>query len=328
MKRTLMTFAHLHRRWLAHALLGVAALALPAARAQPEAPPVRAVEVAPRVWFVQGMAALGSPANRNFISNAGFVVTDEGVVVIDALGSPALARELLQEVRRVTAQPVRHVILTHYHADHAYGLQVLRDAGATIWAHPAAREYLNSDAAERRLETSRQELAPWIDADTKLVVPTRWTEGEETAIRLGGTELVLRHLGPAHTPEDLAVWVPSAGALFVGDLVFRGRVPFVGQADSRRWIASLERLIAFAPRIVLPGHGPASESPLADLQLTRDYLLYLRRTMGAAAKAMEPFDEAYERTDWSRFAHLPLFKAANRMNAYNTYLLMEQQGEP
>jgi len=63
----------------------------------------------------------------------------------------------------------------------------------------------------------------------------------------------------------------------------------------------------------------------ADLQLTRDYLAYLRKTMGAAARDMEPFEEAYARTDWSRFEHLPLFKAANRMNAYNTYLLMERQ---
>lgn len=290
------------------------------------AQPVKAVPVAERVWFVQGGAALGSPANRNFISNAGFVVTDDGVVVIDALGAPALAEELLAEIRRVTPLPVRHVILTHYHADHIYGLQVFKAAGATIIAHPAAREYLNSETAGQRLEASRTELAPWIDARTRLVPADRWLEADETVLTLGGTELRIRHLGPAHTAEDLAVYVPSAGALFVGDLVFRGRIPFVGQADSRRWIASLERLIGFAPKLVVPGHGPVSTAPLVDLQLTRDYLVHLRRTMGEAAQAMEPFDEAYAKTDWSRFEHLPLFRAANRMNAYNTYLLMEQQG--
>jgi glyoxylase-like metal-dependent hydrolase (beta-lactamase superfamily II) len=287
---------------------------------------VKAVPVAERVWFVQGGAALGSPANRNFISNAGFVVTDDGVVVIDALGAPALAEELLAEIRRVTPLPVRHVILTHYHADHIYGLQVFKAAGANIIAHPAAREYLNSETAGQRLEASRTELAPWIDARTRLVPADRWLEADETVLTLGGTELRIRHLGPAHTAEDLAVYVPSAGALFVGDLVFRGRIPFVGQADSRRWIASLERLIGFAPKLVVPGHGPVSTAPLADLELTRDYLVHLRRTMGEAAQAMEPFDEAYAKTDWSRFEHLPLFRAANRMNAYNTYLLMEQQG--
>jgi glyoxylase-like metal-dependent hydrolase (beta-lactamase superfamily II) len=114
--------------------------------------------------------------------------------------------------------------------------------------------------------------------------------------------------------------------MFAGDLVFRGRIPFVGQADSRQWIASLGRLIDFKPRVVVPGHGPVSSEPLADLQLTRDYLLHLRRTMLAAATQLEPFEEAYAKADWSRFEHLPLFRAANRMNAYNTYLLLEQQG--
>jgi len=114
--------------------------------------------------------------------------------------------------------------------------------------------------------------------------------------------------------------------LFAGDLMFRGRIPFVGQADSRQWIASLNRLIELKPQVVITGHGPASTDALADLELTRDYLSYLRKAMGDAARELEPFDEAYARTDWSRFEHLPLFKAANRMNAYNTYLLMEQQG--
>ncbi len=64
----------------------------------------------------------------------------------------------------------------------------------------------------------------------------------------------------------------------------------------------------------------------ADLTLTRDYLVFLRKSMGEAAENMDPFDEAYAKTDWSRFEKMPLFQAANRMNAYNTYLLMEQQG--
>jgi hypothetical protein len=67
---------------------------------------------------------------------------------------------------------------------------------------------------------------------------------------------------------------------------------------------------------------------MVDITMTRDYLLYLRKTMGEAAKNMEPFEEVYAKTDWSRFESIPLFRVANRMNAYNTYLLMEQQGEP
>jgi hypothetical protein len=67
-----------------------------------------------------------------------------------------------------------------------------------------------------------------------------------------------------------------------------------------------------------------SSSARADLQLTRDYLVHLRQSMGQAAQDMEPFEEAYARTDWSRYEALPLFRAANRINAYNTYLLMER----
>jgi glyoxylase-like metal-dependent hydrolase (beta-lactamase superfamily II) len=284
--------------------------------------------VVPGVWFFQGVPALGSAANRNFISNAAFVVTDDGVIVIDALGSPRLAEEMLSEIRRVTTQPVRHVIATHYHADHVYGLQTFQAAGASIVAHATAREYLNSDTAQLRLQASREELAPWVDAQTRLVPADRWIEGDELVLRSGSFDFVIRRVGPAHTPEDLVVFVPKLGVLFSGDLFFRGRIPFVGQADSRQWIRSLERLMEFKPRLVVPGHGPVSQDPLADLQLTRDYLVHLRRTMGEAARNLEPFDEAYQKADWSRFETLPLFRAANRMNAYNTYLLMEQQGGP
>ena len=80
-------------------------------------------------------------------------------------------------------------------------------------------------------------------------------------------------------------------------------------------------------RTIVPGHGPASTSAVADLRLTRDYLQHLRQTMGEAARNLEPFEEAYAKADWSAFAHLPLFKAANRINAYNTYLLMEHEAK-
>ena len=286
---------------------------------------LRARSVAPGVWMVQGEAAMGSAANRNFISNASFVVTDEGVVVIDALGSPALAEELIAQIRSVTAQPIRHVIVTHYHADHIYGLQAFKAAGATITAHAAGRDYIGSDTARLRLEASRQELFPWIDDKTHVVAADRWLDREETSLRVGSIDFRIRHVGPAHTAEDLVVHVPQLGVLFAGDLFFQGRIPFVGQADSRQWIESLTQLIGFSARIVIPGHGPPSTDALADLTLTRDYLLHLRKTMGDAARELEPFDEAYAKADWSRFERMPLFKAVNRMNAYNTYLLMEQQ---
>lgn len=287
-------------------------------------PPMRALEAAPGCWYVQGLSELGSRDNQNFISNAGFIVTSESVVVIDALGSPRLAERLLAEIARVTPRKVSHVVLTHYHADHIYGLQVFERAGAQIIAHEGAREYLHSDTARLRLQASRDELAPWIDEQTRLVPATRWIKAREE-LTVGDTRLVLQPVGAAHTPEDLVVHVPKARLLYAGDLVFRSRIPFVGQADSRNWILSLERLLEFDARVIVPGHGPVSTEARQDIQLTRDYLIHLRQAMGEAARDMTPFDEAYEAADWSRFEHLPLFNAANRMNAYNTYLLMEHE---
>jgi glyoxylase-like metal-dependent hydrolase (beta-lactamase superfamily II) len=283
-----------------------------------------ASQVSASAWYVEGASALGSPANQNFISNAAFVVTPAGVVVIDALGSPALATRLIAEVKKVTAKPITHVVVTHYHADHIYGLQVFKAQGARIVAHRAARVYLNSDTARLRLEASRQQLAPWVNDETHLVEADDWIEGEKM-LEVGGVLFELKPVGPSHTPEDLAVYLPSEKVLFAGDLVFRSRIPFVGQADSRHWIVALDQLLAFDTKVIVPGHGPVSVEARKDMQLTRDYLVYLRTSMGQAAKNMEPFEDAYKATDWSQFEHLPLFRVANRMNAYNTYILLEQE---
>ena len=280
--------------------------------------------VSARTWFVQGQSAMGSAANENFISNAGVVVGDKAVMVVDALGSPHLATLLNEAIRRITPLPITHVVVTHYHADHIYGLQVFKAQGAQVLAHASASEYINSDTARLRLQASREELFPWIDETTQVVSPDV-TLDKRRVIDLGGVQAVLLHAGPAHTPEDVMVQVPSEGVLFAGDLVFRGRVPYVGQADSAQWVAALEQLLSLKPNTLVPGHGPLSRQPQEDLRQVRDYLQYLRQAMGEAAANLEPFDEAYARADWRRFEAMPLFQVVNRMNAYNTYLLMERQ---
>ena len=93
---------------------------------------MKLIQVAPQSYYVEGASALGSQENKNFISNAGVVIAPEGVVVIDALGSPALAEMLVAEIKKLTPKTIQHVIVTHYHADHVYGLQVFADLGAKI----------------------------------------------------------------------------------------------------------------------------------------------------------------------------------------------------
>ncbi|ODV03361.1 MAG: MBL fold metallo-hydrolase [Thiobacillus sp. SCN 63-57] len=286
--------------------------------------PMKLVRLGVHSYFVQGQSGAASSENQGFMSNAGFVVTRDGVVVFDALASPPLAEKLLGLIRTVTKQPIKRVIVSHYHADHFYGLQVFKAQGAEIWAQRAAEGATRTEDAARRLAQRKEALFPWVDDDTRLLEADHFVEGD-TEFGMGGLHFTLRHVGPAHSSEDLAMLVKEDGVLYAGDVVFRGRVPFVGDADSRAWIAALDKLIAVHPRILVPGHGAPSRTPRADLVFTRDYLSYLRSSMGKAARNLVPFDEAYEKTDWSKYRAMPAFNEANRVNAYNQYLRLETE---
>ncbi|MHB1186480.1 MBL fold metallo-hydrolase [Thiobacillus sp.] len=299
---------------------------LPAASAGNEVAgvPMEVVKLGPHSYFVQGQSGAASSANEGFMSNAGFVVTRDGVVVFDALGSPPLAQKLVGLIRTITRQPIRRVVVSHYHADHFYGLQVFKVMGAEIWAHRLAEGATRTEEAAQRLAQRREVLFPWVDEKTQLLEADRFVEGDMD-FEMGGVNFALRHVGPAHSSEDLALMVKQDGVLFAGDLVFRGRVPFVGDADSGSWIAALDKLIALKPKVLVPGHGAHSRNPGADLVFTRDYLKFLRTHMGKAARDLVPFEEAYEKTDWSKYRNMPAFDEANRTNAYNQYLRLEQE---
>ena len=306
------------------ALLCLALLPAAWARAEPATVPMEAVQLGPHSYFVQGLPGAASSENEGFMSNAGFVVTRDGVVVFDALASPPLAEKLVSLIRKITDQPIKRVIVSHYHADHFYGLQVFKALGAEIWAHRLAEGATRTEEAALRLAQRKEVLFPWVDDDTQLLEADRFL-GDEMDFEMGGVDFALRHVGPAHSSEDLAMLVKQDGVLYAGDLVFRGRVPFVGDADSRAWIAALDKLIALDPKVLVPGHGAPSHAPRSDLVFTRDYLQYLRDQMGPAARKLVPFEEAYEQTDWSKYRDMPAFDEANRINAYNQYLRLEQE---
>lgn len=285
---------------------------------------MKATRVGTHSYYIQGLSGAASIENQGFMSNAGFVVTRKGVVVFDTLGTPPLAEKMLGIIRKITKQPVRIVIVSHYHADHYYGVQVFKEQGAEIWAHRNAEGQTRTENAALRFAQRKEVLFPWVNENTKLTEPDKFLEGD-TDFELGGVHFNIRHVGPAHSDEDLAMLVREDRVLFAGDLVFKGRVPFVGEADSKAWLNSLDKLIALKPRVMVPGHGAASTTPLKDLTLTRDYLNFVRGEMGKAVDDLITFEEAYTRTDWSRYRNMPAFEEANRPNAYNTYLLMEQE---
>ena len=282
------------------------------------------VQVAPHSWYVLGKAGMASAANEGFMSNAGFVVTDEGVVVLDALGTPVLGEQLIGEIEKITDKPIKLVIISHYHADHYYGLQAFKERGIEVWAHQAGEPILNSEDALARLEQRRADLFPFVDEKTQPTPADRWLDDDGAEIRLGGVTMRVIYVGPTHSPDDVVLHVVEDDLVFAGDLLFRGRVPFVGNADTRGWLKALDRLLEIDAKVLVPGHGPVSKNPQADLVMTRDYLRFLRDELGKAVEEMKSFDEAYDDIDWSAWEKLPAFREANRLNAYNVFIQMEQ----
>ena len=276
-------------------------------------------------WYVQGKAGIATD-NAGFISNAGVVITDAGVVVFDALGTPSLAWKLVQKIREITDKPIVKVVVSHYHADHIYGLQVFKELGAEIIAPEGVYEYLDSDAASSRLEERQLSLDPWVNEDTHIVKPDRIIDKGET-FSLGGIQFTLNVIGSAHSDGDMTLYVENDRVLYTGDIIFEGRVPFLGSNNTKHWLETLQRMETAKLKALVPGHGPAAKDPNKAITLTRKYLAFIREKMAAAVEDLTEFDEAYKAVDWSEFKDLPAFEAANRKNAFLVYLSLEAEGE-
>lgn len=283
------------------------------------------------VWYSTGNPGIPGKDNEGNTSNAGFVVTSDGVVVFDALGTPALGWALLQQIRKVTDKKVRYVVLSHYHADHIYGLQAFRDhTDATIVAQERSGEYKDNEEtadekAKERLEQRRSALSPWVDAKTR-VVPPDITFNDHMTIALGDRHLTLIYAGPAHSSSDIMMMVEPDGVLFAGDIVQNSRIPFMNSDDvsTTQWLHALGEVEKLDPKFIIPGHGRTSTQAKQAIAFTRDYILYLRNAMAAAVQSWTEFDAAYDQTDWSKYRDIPAFAANNRGNAYRIYLELEQ----
>lgn len=280
-------------------------------------------KVSERVYYVRGVPGIATD-NEGFISNAGFVITSEGVVVYDTLGTPSLAKKLIQNIRTVTDKPIKTVVVGHYHADHIYGLQVFKEIGAEILAPIGYEEYMNSPFAEERLEERRFSLEPWVNEKTVLLHPDRIIEQSES-FTLGDTKFTMSLLGSAHSQGDMTLYVENDKVLFSGDIIFEGRIPFLGNANTKNWLETLIKFETDNISALIPGHGPHAKEPSKAITLTRHYLETVRQAMSDAVDELQPFDEAYAEADWSVFEKLPAFEAGHRRNVYQVFLSIEEE---
>lgn len=288
------------------------------------------------VYYVIGESGVPGANNEGHTSNAGFVVTRDGVVVYDALGTPALGYRLIQRIREVTDKPIRKVIISHYHADHIYGLQAFKQhvKNVEVIAQAGTLGYLGGsrdtqgESAKARLQQRRDALFPWVDEKTFLVAPDTTFE-KEYRFTMGGLSFEVHHLGPAHAPGDSILLVKELGIMFTGDVIYKGRVPFLDSPETnvRNWLKGLDYLTSIkpVPTYIIPGHGATDADVARTLSFTKEYIQYVMNAMTRALQQQLSFEEAYQQTDWSKYEKLPAFKASNRGNAYRIYLELEPE---
>lgn len=203
----------------------------------------------------------------------GLVLGRDEALVVDTRATPALARELLDDIRAITRDPVTVAVNTHWHWDHAFGNSLFRPA--IIWGHDRCRARLLTDGANARREMAVE--APDLKADFEAVVidaPDRLLT-IAADVEVGGRRVELRYLGRGHTDHDVIVAVPDTGVLFAGDLLENGAAPWFGDGYPMDWPATIERLIPLVRGPVVPGHGDVTdlafvEASLAQLRAVAD----------------------------------------------------------
>jgi glyoxylase-like metal-dependent hydrolase (beta-lactamase superfamily II) len=306
-----------------HLSLALAALpfgrpVLPADTVPPPPLPVRML--ASGVYAVLGDTGRGSEGR----ANAGFIVTSEGVVVIDALASPRDGERLLGTIQASTSQPVKWLVLTHHHPDHHFGAIVFRRAGARVIAHPD-RRVLAAEAGPKELVrewtrvVGRRAMQGFEYADT----PDRPVTGSDT-LRLGGRTIVVLHPGAAHTAGDLMVWLPTERVLFAGDILIEDGMTMVVDGSAAALFHALDLIDSLKPATEVPGHGAIPVRPADLVARTRAEIDSLRGEMREAVEHGIPMRRALEAlppVDPTRPVSL---NSRRRRNAVRIYLEEER----
>ncbi|WP_207478356.1 MBL fold metallo-hydrolase [Arenibaculum pallidiluteum] len=260
-------------------------------------------ELAPGVYC---LTAEGDP-------NSGVIVGEDGVMVIDARATPAMAQGLIARIREVTDKPIRHVVLTHYHA--------VRVLGAS--AYGASEIIASETTRDLIVERGAQDMASEIQRFPRLfqaaeTIPgLTWptlTFSDRVVVWMGGREVHIVHAGRGHTAGDTVVWLPREKVMFAGDLVEYGATPYCGDAYFTDWPATLDRIRAFGATAMVPGRGEAlttAEAVERAIAETREFLEALtavvRDCVGRGLTLDRVFAEAMERLS-PRFGHWVIFQ--------------------
>ncbi|MDW4498636.1 quinoprotein relay system zinc metallohydrolase 2 [Sulfitobacter sp. D35] len=302
-------------------LIALAQVADPGMPHCAETGPALAVEeVATGVFVHRGGIAEAGAVNRGDVSNAGFVIGETAVAVIDTGGSRAVGEALYRAVRSRTDLPIRTVILTHMHPDHVLGASVFAEAGAEVIGHARLPRAL-ADRAQSYLDGFGRLIGPVGFLGTE--VPETLREVTEvTLLDLGGRSLELRAWRAAHTGTDLTVLDSESGLLFAGDLVFADHAPAL-DGSLTGWQRVLEEIGGMPLAGLVPGHGgPLLDWPEGGAPLV-GYLDVLAADTRAAIDRGDTLSEAVATVAQSEADEWSLFRLFNPRNATVAYTELE-----
>ncbi|TKZ21758.1 MBL fold metallo-hydrolase [Shimia litoralis] len=278
------------------------------------------VEVIPHVFSAIGATAPPTYENSGHNNNLSFVVTSEGVVVVNGGASVRLAKALHDEIKQITDQPVVLVVNENGQGHAMLGNAYWMDQGVDILAHVDAIEAFTSEAdfILQGMERYNRDKAE----GTRTVVPNlSFTDTYD--LELGGVKFEIMHLGSAHDPGDTQVWIPQWGMMIAGDIAFHERMlPIFEGICTSCWIETWENgLEPLAPTYLIPGHGHPTN--LAQVRrFTRDYLVDLRTKIGAHIEDGGDLSTAYY-VDQERWKTLDTFEELATKNAGRVFEEME-----
>jgi len=210
-----------------------------------------------------------SPAN-SFAANAGIVIGRDGILVVDTLISAKEGQRFLADIRKISDKPIKYVINTHTHLDHAFGNCVFAKQGAVVISHDADRKLLEKTGEATLKNIGNYGLKPEDMAGTEIVLPSL-TFSDKMTIDLGGETVELIRVAPSHTAGSVIVYLPAKNLVFAGDILFTDFHPFLADGDFSGWSKSIDALLAMDVERIIPGHGPLSTKK--DLRDMKEYLI-------------------------------------------------------